>query len=362
MRRVRASILFMVVMGGLIFPSCDKHSVNVPQSNDPVFRADGTIDSEPFQLIAGDDNAFMFTSIETDNNVPIFSGKLSNGNFSIELGIYDGMIDMPIHNILTSFPAEHIFSRKSTSPLAILARESFPNSDLITEVTWSLDGGPLIFNTLTIMKPGKYSVEANISFIDGSSSVLSSELIFGYARHANFHIKHFLNQNGTLSAWVEDPQVAIEKINWFLDDSLISTQSEFSFHGLTSTNHILRADVHFANGVKRTKNMLVDGSLSGKFIDDLSFFESGALSLINRDFNVRLKLEKNGVTYMSDEVNSSLNTVSFSEISYYGKDSNGEDVYKVKAHIVASVRDVQNVYGTKLLEFDTTFGLAIPEH
>lgn len=360
MRRARTFIAFTVVLGGLLMSSCNKHSINVPQSNDPVFKAEGTIDANQFELVAGDDNAFMFTSIESENNVPIYSGKLSNGDLSIEIGIYDGLIDIPGHNVINSMPYELIFSRKTTSPIAFLSKESFPNADIIDHVSWSVDGLDSL-NTMTIYEPGKYQVCADIVFSDGSSNVLCSELILGYARHANFQIKHFLNQNGTLTAWVEDPQVAVEKIKWYLDDVLISSDAELTYNQLSDENHILRADVSFENGVKRSKNMIVDGSLSGKFIDDLTFFETGTLALLHRDFNIRLKLVQDGITFSSDQTNNSLNTVSFSDVSYYAKDANGNDVYKVKAHIVATVIDVQNVNGSRQLEFDTTFGIAIPK-
>lgn len=361
MRRARAFIAFTVVLGGLLMSSCNKHSIDIPQSNDPVFTAEGTIDANQFELVAGDDNAFMFTSIESENNVPIYSGKLSNGNLSIELGIYDGLIDIPDHDVLNSLPSELIFSRKTTSPIVFLSKESFPNADIINHVSWSVNGLDSL-NTMTIYEPGKYQVCADIVFIDGSSNILCSELILGYARHANFQIKHFLNQNGTLTAWVEDPQVAVEEIKWFLDDVLISSDAELTHNQLSTQNHVLRADVSFENGVKRSKNMIVDGSLSGKFIDDLTFFESGTLALLHRDFNVRLKLVQDGITFSSDQTNNSLNTVSFSDISYYAKDANGNDVYKVKAHVVATVMDVQSVNGSRELEFDTTFGIAIPKN
>ncbi len=359
MRRARTFIAFTLVLGGLLMSSCNKHSIDVPQSNDPVFMAKGTIDANQFELVAGDDNAYMFTSIEDENNIPVFSGKLSNGDLSIEIGIYDGLIDLPDHNSLNALPTLLNYSRKSTSPLAILSKESFPNADVIDYVSWIIDGNNAGLNTVSITEPGKYQVCANIMFQDGTSNILCSELILGYARHANFTIKHFLNQNGTLSAWVEDPQVAIEKINWYLDEVLISSDTEISYDQLSPINHILRTEVHFENGVKRSKNMIVDGSLSGKFIDDLTFFETTTAALLNRDFNIRLKLEQNGITFSSDQSNNSLNSVSFSDISYYSKDADGNDVYKVKAHIVATVFDVQNVNGSRELEFDTTFGIAI---
>jgi hypothetical protein len=364
MRRVRTYIAFTLVMGGLLLTSCNKHKLDIPQSNDPVFKVVGTIDGAELNLVAGDDNAFMFTSIETENNVSVYTGKLSNGNMSIEIGLYDGLIDIPEHSVINSLPQLLNFSRKSTSAIAVLDKDAFPNSDIIASVNWVVDNGEAIVNSTdvyTITEPGKYGVCATINFIDGSSDKLCSELILGYARHANFYIKHFLNQNGTLSAWVEDPQVEIDKIEWFLDDTLISSESELSYAELSGFNHVLRTDVYFVNGVRRTKQMLVDGSLSGKFIDDLTFFETGTLALLNRDFNVRLKLEQNGVTYTSAESNNSMNSVSFSDISYYGKDVNGNDVYKVKAHVVATVSDVLNINGSRQLDFDATFGIAIPK-
>lgn len=360
MRRERAFIALIV--GAFLLASCNKQTVEVPQSNDPVFRVDGTIDSVPLSLVAGDDNAFMFTAIKEEHGVPVYSGKLSDGSTSIEIDIYDGMIDMPQHNVINSFPAQFTYARKSTAPLAILSKESFPNAALINSVTWWIDGDSYGTNNVEISEPGKYEVCADILFNDGSSNVLCSELIFGYERHANCQIKHFLSQNGTLSAWVVDPQVEIEKIEWRLDNELISSQSEVSIADLSPYNHILRADVYFVNGVRRTKNMIVDGSLSGKFIDDLTIFETGILSVLNRDFNVRVKLEKDGVTYSSAEVNNTLNKVTFDEINYYGKDSSGNTVYKVKAHIVANVQDVQGVNGMKVLDFETTFGIAVPKN
>ena len=65
--------------------------------------------------------------------------------------------------------------------------------------------------------------------------------------------------------------------------------------------------------------------------------------------------------YSSDRANNSTNSVSFDQVSYYGKDASGNDVFKVKAHIDATVSDVQGVNGSRELSFDTTFGIAIPQ-
>ena len=124
------------------------------------------------------------------------------------------------------------------------------NVDVIDHVTWSVEGfASDSLNTFTIMEPGKYQVCATIVFLtDGSSAQLCSELILGYERHANCTIKHFLNQNGTLTAWVVDPQVAIEKVEWFLNDVLVSENAEFAYDSLPGGNHVLRAQINFENG------------------------------------------------------------------------------------------------------------------
>ncbi|MDG1331070.1 MAG: hypothetical protein P8P74_01990 [Crocinitomicaceae bacterium] len=360
MRGARAYIAFIVVFGGLLITSCKKHTIDQPNSTDPVFTAEGTIDGSAFNLVAGDDNAYMFTSIQEENGVQLFTGNLSDGDLSVEIGIYDGMIDIPGHVSINSLPSDHVFSKESTAPVAVLSKDAFPNVDVIDYVVWTVDGGAPVTNDLTIMEPGKYQVCATIYFTDSSSEELCSEMILGYERHANCTIKHFLNQNGTLTAWVVDPQVAIEKVEWFLNDVLISENPEFAYDSLPGGNHILRSQISFENGAKRTKSMIVDGDLSGKFIDDITFFETSTLALLYRDFNIRVKLEENGITYASDIINNNANTVSFEDVSYYGKDVNGNSVYKVRAHVVATVQDVQNVNGTLDLDFETTFGIAFP--
>jgi len=360
MRRAKAFIAFTVVLGGFLFSACEKHTIDVPNSTDPVFKAKGTIDGSAFDLVAGDDNAYMFTSIEDEDGIELFTGNLGDGDFSIEMGIYDGKIDIPGHKVINSLPSTFVFSRMSTTPLAILTKNAFPNLDVIEHVNWIIDGVDEGSDSVIIMEPGVYNVCADITFIDQSSAELCSELVLGYERHANCNIKHFLSPNGRLTAFVEDPQVAVEKVEWFLDDVSVSEQPEFVYDNLPTGNHVLRAQVNFVNGVMRTKSMVLDGNLTGKFIHDLSFFETSVSTLLNRDFNIRLKLEQDGITYRSDLTDNSANSVTFSDMSYYGKDASGNSVYKVKAHVTATVKDEQNVNGTRDLEFDTTFGIGFP--
>lgn len=359
MIRVRKYIVVALGITALLITSCKKHTVEIPQSNDPVFRADGSFDGEAFSLVAGDDSAYMYTMLLEDNGVDLFTGKLSNGNFSIELGVYNGLVDFPTHQIISEFPEVFNFSFSSSVPLLILNREMFANADLINEVIWYVDGDLAGINMVEINEPGVYQVTAIITFADSSINTLSSELIVGYERHADFQIKHYLNQNGVLSAWIDAPSVPTEKVEWYLNDSLISSLSNMGAI-LDHVNYNLRADVYFENRVVRSKSMIIDGSLSGKFIDDLSIFEMNILTLQNQDFNIRLKVDKDNEIYSSACANNSSNNVQITTIDYFGNNAEGQDVYKIGVHIVANLAthlggDVHQI------DFDTVFGVVIPK-
>ena len=91
----RANIIAYCCLIMISLASCKKDEVVLPESNDPIFRVDGTFDGQNFSLIAGDNNAYMHTMTEIVNGVEVFSGNLSNGDFSVEMGVYNGLVDMP---------------------------------------------------------------------------------------------------------------------------------------------------------------------------------------------------------------------------------------------------------------------------
>ena len=358
MLSVRKYIVAIIGVSVLMITSCKKHTPEVAQSNDPVFSTAGNFDGESFSLVAGDDNAYMFTMLNVENGVNLYSGKLSNGDFSIELGIYDGFVDYQSQVIHSELPEDLLYASSSSNALLVLDRELFANVDMISQVKWIIDGDFVDYNYVEIYEPGIYDVTAEITFTDSTVETLSSELIVGYERHANFQIKHYLNQNGHLSAWVDHGEEAIEKVRWFLDGVPVSDDSQVQMD-LTSQSYNLRAEVSFVNSVVRKKTMLVDGSLSGKFIDDLTFLETGILTLQNQDYKLLLKVEKDNQTYWSSYVDNNSNNVELTSVKYYGINDQGEDVYKLCAHVTANV---STTVGGPVheVEFDTAFGVAIP--
>lgn len=343
----------------LVFSSCKKTTINMDDSNDPVFRADGTIDGQAFSIVAGDDNAYMYTGQTMENGVAVYSGKLDNGSFGIEMSIFDGAVDIPNHNPLTMLPQSLTFAQKSLYPFATLSKDLLPNAQLINSVEWFVNGVSVGWNDYNIMEPGKYEVCGNVSFTDGTSSQMCSELILGYQKNANCAIKHFLNQEGQFKAWIDDLGYPIEKVHWFLDDEFVHAGLDYATN-LGYSSYQLRAQVLFSNGVLRSKNMVVDGTLSGKYISDFTQFETSISTPLFRDFSLRLRLTQNGVTYSSENVTNNDAKAEIIDLKYFGKNANGLEVYKATAKVTAKVKDDVGS-APKTIDFITTFGIAIPK-
>lgn len=361
MMSLKRYIGLALACGALVVSACKKQEVDIPHTNDPVFCASGELDGQQFELVAGDDNAFMHTMVLEENGVHVFTGNLSDGNLGIEINIFDGLIDMPHNNAIGSLPLDSmVYARTSSSALAVLSKDQFPNSAMIQEVEWFVDGDFVGVNYHQIMEPGRYEVCAKVTFMDATDSELCSELILGYSRNANCQIKHYLNQNGVLNAWIEEQGVTVEKVRWFIENDLVSEDLTMTTSDLSADHHRIRAEVSFSNGVVRWKNMIVDGSLSGKYIDDLTFFETATLNLMNKDFNVRLRAHENGMTYDSEFTNNDMSTMTIDNIAYYGPDANGNPVYKITATVDGKVSDSQGL-SVKNLSFQAVFGLALPK-
>lgn len=359
MRKGRLFTGALVACGLALTTACKKQKIDVPQVNDPVFRVVGTLDGEPINLVAGDDNAFMHTMTHKENGVDVYSGNLSDGSLGIELNIYDGLIDKPNRKLISSLPDNLDFARSTSSTLALLDKDQFPNAMLIDHVNWHINGELVGVNTYEISEPGKYDVCAYVTFLDGSSNHLCGELILGYAKNANCQIKHYLNNNGVLSAWAEETNVPIEKVQWFQDEELLSVSQEFSTN-IGQGYYRLRAETHFQNGVVRSKGMLVDGSLSGKYIGDLTMFETANTSLSMRDFNVVVKVHEDTMTLSSEYVNNEDGTMTINRIDSYGLDANGNPTIKIAATVNAKVGNEQGLY-QKDVSFETVFAVALPK-
>jgi hypothetical protein len=350
-----STVLFLICM--VLVSSCKKEEVEEPLTEtEPVFRADGTIGSDTFSLVAGKDNFYMNTMSENIDGVDYYYGSLSDGVTELEMGVYAGNIDMPSTSITQSIPEYTSLAMNPMQPLVYLSKDLFPNNMLMQEIQWFVDGSFKGVNAITLNNPGKFNVCAVVTFTDGSTDTLCNEMIVGYSKNAIGQIRHMLTANGNLQTWVEEDQVPVQSIKWFVDGVFVTDANKLA-QNINQESHLITAEISFSNGVQRTKSVLIDGSNNGYFIDDFSYFESDLISF-HWDFKTCIALKINGKSYHSKNAPNQTSEVHITNISYYGVNSSGKAVFKVSADVSCNLReDLSN----EVLPFScsTVFGVEI---
>lgn len=349
----------MFVAGMLLnISACRKDQINLSDSNDPIFKLSGTFDGDDLTLVAGDNNAYMHTGLSVENGVNVFSGNLDDGTTAVQISIYDGLIDQPNHHPIENLPVQPTFARDSDNVLAHLSKSVFPNASLIDQIEWSIDGSVVAVDSFNIVEPGYYNVCAKIRFYDGTLTELCNDLIVGYSKSADAKMLHYLNQEGGLSVWLEANNQPINKVKWYLDGNEMTNDIMFNT-SVDSLFHLVEVYIQFVNGAVRKKSMIVDGSLSGKFVTDFTSIESDIVST-NQDYNVLVRVFKDGKVYSSSNLDNSISKMEILDVDYYGLNEIGQTVYKVKAVVDAKVAEYYNG-AEKDVEFETTFGIAFEE-
>jgi len=349
-------LLFLSI--GLLFGACSKEKIEIPESNNPVFKVEGTMNGESFSLVAGDNDAYMHTMTQNSNGVNVFTGIIDNGDLSFELGVYDGYLDVLSSNsaaqLLNVTP---IYSKRQLTPLANLSKDMFDNSANISQIDWYVNDAFMGVNNVEIIEPGNYNVCAMISFMDGSSKTLCNEMILGYQRSANCSINSLISSNGFLTASIDATGGTVTNVEWIVDGVQLTAGMNVQQY-IPINSSLLEAIVHFSNGVVRTKRVLVNALNIGNNVEDFTEAETSIGSVINRDFNVRLKVNKGGIQYESESADNSSSSIVLTNYQYYGKNASGNNVYKVSAEIIANVKEVN---GTNVVpvSFQAEFGIEI---
>ena len=212
-------------------------------------------------------------------------------------------------------------------------------------------------NEAVIYYPGKYNVRADIMFIGGGTASLTNEIIAGYQLGGNCMIEFSLGSLGQLSASIDAMGGTVEQVNWFLDEQPLATGNYIQeIIGLDF--HVLSAEVHMTGGVVRKKSVLVNGTSWQHSVNDFTIFEFLSNQNIFRDFNVRLLIEKDGKSFSSELAKNENATLSITGFEYYGKNEQGNDVYKISAIVNANVSEIGSVK-TIPVQFSTAFGIEI---
>jgi hypothetical protein len=316
---------------GVLF-SCNKNQVEDPLvQGPPIFNVNATIDGDKISVAAGENGFVLTTSTEWKNGVRLFCGKLANNDIEIGMGIFDGHLDMPNLSMNSIAGQELEFHSNVQEELLDLSVDMFPNAEQIEQIKWYVDGVLEGINDLQINEPGKYTICAAVTFESGSQAMLCNEMILGYSKSAVAQVRHFIDWEGHVQAWVDVDGSSVDHIEWKLDGQNISVSNTLNCT-VSPQFHTVSAVIYFQDGSVREKSALIDGKVEGNFLDDFSIFENMP-SLYLSDYSIVLTLKKDNMNYSSVYANNQMSSVFIKSIDYYGKNASGKPVFRISAQI-----------------------------
>ncbi|MCE3295991.1 MAG: hypothetical protein K0R65_1705 [Crocinitomicaceae bacterium] len=324
-----------LLLAGILFTACKKKIVEIPESNSPVFVTTGQLGEDNISIVAGDDDAQFSNSISTINGVSYYSGTLIQGSTEIELGMYKGDNELPQLNIdnITSLSSMG-FASLPLGPLFEVKRENFENNSNIKEIKWYVDDVYAGTNSVKIFEPGKYRVCAKILYANKYESEVCNDIIVGYTRSNELELDFSLEGNNQFTSWIESTGT-VSHVKWYLNEQLISEETSLSTV-LPATFNKLKAEVTFADGSKRVRSVMVDGTHSDCSIEDFARQEQN--DNLSWDYKLRLNIKYEGNEYSSMDVDNSESSLKISSIDYFGIDSKGNPVYLVKGLLKSKVK------------------------
>lgn len=337
MKSIYNSLVFLCATT-LFLTACKKEVIPFPEENTPVFKAIGTFDGQKIEMFAGDDGMSMKNEVETINGVQKFVSILGNEVYEIELGIIDGQLGLKKdqEDLLNSFSALY-FDEKSNVPLYSISKLDFENASTINKIDWYVNGSYKSQNTLEIDEAGVYDICASVLFLSGETKTSCNTLTIGYQNNGDFELDYFTGQDYSLKAWVSESTQAISTVEWYANGVFVSDSTTY-VSSIYGSDIKLSAVVRFQNGVVAQKNVLVDGNLTGKFIQD--FTKKYETPLTFSDYKILINFKKNGKLYRSHLTDNSTNSFQLNQIEYYKLNANNKPIYLVSGDL--SVDMVEN--------------------
>jgi len=330
--------LMLMTIGLFWFSSCEKVEVEEPPYQaPPVFSMDAQLGGADMDMSAGDDGCQLAVGSTLWNGVQCFKGTLGNDQNEVTLKILDGKLDFPNLHFQSELDGELSFLSMDSLSLAHISRDDFPNAESITQIKWFVDGVFKGINNLDILEPGMYNVCASVTFDDGITESVCNQMIIGYQKSAFATLKHYVDPQGFVHAWIDSGLNEVSSIKWSIDGIEVCYDPTLIRY-VSSQIHRITADITFANGVRRVRNVLTDGSSDGRFFDDFTLYENLS-KCSDKDFNVSLIVKHNGQVYSTETTNNQTSSFEITDIKYFGLDGTGNKVYTVRANVNCLVRN-----------------------
>jgi hypothetical protein len=336
--------------------ACKKKIVEIPPSNEPTYSAKGFIGEDNFDFYVGDDESIYNYENTISNSVTIYQGKLLRGEQELQISLYSGDVDKHISNDVASLLSGNkiLLASNSAEGFFKCTKDDFPNSSLIKEISWKVDGEYAGSNSLEILTPGVYQVCARIYYVSNGFTEVCNEVIVGFRKNASFLLDYSISGEN-FNTWINCTSTSVSSVKWYVNDSLMS--QDLSFGGFLPENlNTIKAEIVFANGVKRTRSIFLNKTENGKSIFDFANLENN----FNAIWDHKLKINyRNGAKEYSS-VNLLNENASFvlSSVRFLGPDGNGNNVYIFKGKLIAQLKSKSNSEMVDL-DLDISFGLSL---
>ncbi|MFN5417154.1 MAG: hypothetical protein ACK5B9_08870 [Flavobacteriia bacterium] len=347
---------YIAIILGVIFTSCKKKIVEIPDSNEPIFTVSGTIGSDSVNFIVGDDNSVFSAYMSNYNGVDFYTGKLSNENTEIEIGLFAGDNDFQNIKLDSLLNLKNIdIAELASNTIFEIKKGQFSNQQNIKEIKWFVDGEYRGTNSLKITTPGRYNLCANITYNNLQTAEVCNEILVGFRRNTTFNLDFNINSNNQLSSWVEPSGVPITSINWYLNDNLIANAPQL-VTTLSNEIQVLKAEINFSDGSKRTRSVIVDGTNNNLSIAD--FAQNENESNLQWDYKLKVIIKHLGNEYNSLFVENNESKLIVNNISFMGIDTKGNPVYIVKGLLTSKLlsKDTNEILDVKL---NVSWGICI---
>ena len=343
---------YLFVIATLLL-GCKKDQLpEIPPSNDPIFSITGEIDGNPFELIAGQSQTIMENAIETKNNVDYYTSKLSNASEEIHFSLADGELDKPSKewgiegsDFFTLLPFYE-------QPLYSMNVFSFSNSQLITGVSWEVNGEAITGEKIDFSAPGLYEVCGNFTFLGGASANLCNDLLIGFNRAEEIALTFDLIEPAVYRLELDAGDSPISQVNWFVNDSLFSTE-ESPLLMLSVVNNNVRCEFESEGGVSRKREIYLNRDNEEAYVEDFGHFEKNSDGFA--DFKAELLLNMSFGSFKAIPYQD-VNSISVKEVTLY-EETDKDLIYLVKTVFEGKVLNLNN---EEIVDAQINFNFALP--
>jgi hypothetical protein len=331
MKFLLAISLFIVLM------ACRKEQPKIeelPPNNDPEFVVKGEIDGVAVDYQAGVNSVSIYHGKELRNGIKYTYSEMKMGSDIFRLGIFDGNPEHPLSQYV-QLGDTLVLASKVLDPLATFNKDWCSNKGKIAKINWYVNGQLEGENKMTISEPGQYEVCGEYTFVNGETRSMCETILVGFTSKKNLQVNHLMQIPGKVKLWATGLDLnTVSSIAWKINGQVVSTEMSPNVDIPLDQTEV-SAEFSLASGQIVERKMLVDGTLSGNYIED---FQSFVLEKnVFWDYAVGIDVKKNEKWYSTFNTQNFKSKLVINNISFYEINGDGDQVFRLSGILDAKV-------------------------